>query len=121
MSQEDSVEEELGLYGVYTKPEVKKYTVNIQIDKEYVDMEIDTGAAVSIIPKGIYLDKLSQHPLVKSKVVLKTYSGERLQLLGEVKLPVQYQGQRDTLTAFVVKGNNPPLLGRDWLAKLKLN
>ena len=84
-------------------------------------MEIDTGAAVSIIPDGIYRDKLSQHPLVKSKVVLKTYSGERLQLLGEVKLPVQYQGQRDTLTAFVVKGNNPPLLGRDWLAKLKLN
>ena len=28
VSQEDSVEEELGLYGVYTKPEVKKYTVN---------------------------------------------------------------------------------------------
>ena len=52
MSQEDSVEEELGLYGVYTKPEVKKYTANIQIDKEYVDMEIDTGAAVSIIPKA---------------------------------------------------------------------
>ena len=50
--QEDSVEEELGLYGVYTKPEVKKYTANIQIDKEYVDMEIDTGAAVSIIPKA---------------------------------------------------------------------
>ena len=69
-----------------------------QIDHEYVDMRIDTGAAVSVIPEGIYLDKLSKHPLVKSKVVLKTYSEERLQLLGEVKSPVQYQSQRDTLT-----------------------
>ena len=84
-------------------------------------MKIDTGAAVSIIPEGIYLDKLSQHPLVKSKVVLKTYSEERLQLLGEVKSPVQYQSQRDTLTVFVVKGNNPPFLGRDGLTKLELN
>ena len=83
---------------------------------EYVDMEIDTGVVVSIIPKGIYLDKLSQLPLVKLKVVLKTYSGECLRLLGEVKLRVQYQDQRDTLTVFVVKENDPPLLGRDWLA-----
>ena len=82
-------------------------------------MKIGTGAAVSIIPEGIYLYKLSQHPLVKSKVVLKTYSEERLQLLGEVKSPVQYQSQRDTLTVFVVKGNNPPFLGSRWVNEIK--
>lgn len=70
----DLAEEELGLYCVYTKPKVKKYTAKIQIDQEYVDMEIDTGAAVSIIPEGLYSAQLSHHPLAKSKVVLKTYS-----------------------------------------------
>jgi hypothetical protein len=41
-------------------------------------MEIDTGAAVSIIPEEIYETKLSNYPLIKSDVVWQTYSGERL-------------------------------------------
>jgi hypothetical protein len=65
-------------------------------------MEIDTGAAVSIIPEEIYETKLSNYPLIKSDVVLQTYSGERLRVLGEVQLPVQYQGQNAQLKAFVV-------------------
>ena len=84
-------------------------------------MEIDTGAAVSIIPESLYSAKFVRFPLVKSKVVLKTYSDERLQVLGEVQLPVHYQGQNAKLTAFVVKGNNPALLGREWLPKLKFD
>ena len=120
-NDEDPTEEELGLYGVYTMPEVRKYQVNIRVDNENIVMEIDTGAAVSIIPQELYETKLSHLPLSKSKVVLKTYSGERLQVLGEVQLPVQYQGQSAKLTAFIVKGNNPALLGRDWLTKLKLD
>ena len=52
---------------------------------------------------------------------MKTYSDERLQVLGEVQLPVYYQGLNAKLTAFVVKGNNPALLGRDWLSKFKLD
>ena len=121
LNGEDDVEEELGLYGVYTKSEVEKYQTVVHIDNEQIVMEIDTGAAVSIIPESLYSAKLVHFPLVKSKVVLKTYSDECLQVLGEVQLPVYYQGQNAKLTAFVVKGNNPALLGRDWLSKLKLD
>ena len=121
LNGEGDVEEELGLYGVYTKSEVKKYQTIVHIDNEQIVMEIDTGAAVSIIPESLYSAKLVHFPLVKSKVVLKTYSDERLQVLGEVQLPVYYQGHNAKLTAFVVKGNNPALLGRDWLSKLKLD
>ena len=120
-NDEDPTEEELGLYGVYTLPEVRKYQANIRVDNENIVMEIDTGAAVSIIPQELYETKLSHLPLSKSKAVLKTYSGERLQVLGEVQLPVRYQGQSVKLTAVIVKGNNPALLGRDWLTKLKLD
>ena len=52
---------------------------------------------------------------------MKTYSDERIQVLGEVQLPVYYQGQNAKLTTFVVKRNNPALFGRDWLSKLKLD
>ena len=60
-------------------------------------------------------------PLSKSKVVLKTYSGKRFQVLGEVQLTVQYQGQSAKLKEFIVKRNNLALLGRDWLTKSKLD
>ena len=113
MSGEDYVEEELGLYGVYTTSEVKKYQTTVHINNEQIVKEIDTGAAVSIIPESLYSAKFVHFPLVKSKVVLKTYSNERLQVLGEVQLSVYLQGQN----AIVVKGNNPTLLGRDWPSK----
>ena len=48
LSGEDYVEEELGLYGVYAKSEVKKYQTTVHTDNEQIVMEIDTGAAVSI-------------------------------------------------------------------------
>ena len=81
LSGEDDVEEELGLYGVYMKSEVKKYQTIVHIDKEQIVMEIDIGPAVSIIPKLLYSTKFVHFPLVKSKVVFKTYSDERLQVL----------------------------------------
>ena len=86
---EDPVGEELGLYRVYTTPGKGKYQANVQIDGEKIVMEIDMGAAVPIIPEEIYETKLSNYPLIKSDVVLKTYSGECLRVLGEVQLPVQ--------------------------------
>ena len=70
LSGEDDVEEELGLYGVYTKSEVKKYQTIVHIDNEQIVMEIDTGAAVSIIPESLYSAKFVHFPLVKSKVKL---------------------------------------------------
>ena len=121
MSGEDDVEEELGLYGVYTKSEVKKYQTIVHIENEQIVMGIDTRAAVLIIPESLYSAKFVHFPLVKSKVVFKTYSDERLQVVGDVQLPLYYQGENAKLTVFVVKRNNPALLGRDWLSRLKLD
>ena len=57
----------------------------------------------------------------KSKVTLKTYTGERVQPKGVGGVDVVYKQQRCRLPVTVVKGNVPMLFGRDWLAKLKLD
>ena len=41
-------------------------------------------------------------------------------MVGKLMVKVQYQGQEEELSLFVVAGDGPSLLGRDWLAKLKL-
>ena len=48
-------------------------------------------------------------------------SGEELKLLGKATVKVCHGAQEEELNHFVVDGSGPSLLGRDWLAKLKLN
>ena len=41
--------------------------------------------------------------------------------MGTVDVKVQYQTQNVTLPLVVVPGNNPSLMGRNWLKDIKLN
>lgn len=59
--------------------------------------------------------------LKESSVLLTTYTGESLELLGQVEVPVKYKAQNLKLPILVTKGAGPTLMGRDWLARLKLD
>ena len=82
---------------------------------------IDTGAAVSIISESQQRALFPNAKLESSKVLLKTYSGEKLTVLGEMPVDVQYLTQRKPLTLLVDAQERPPLLGRNWLEHFKLN
>ena len=71
--------------------------------------EVDTGAAVTIMSQTEFQKSFPEGEL------LKTYSGERLQVSGEVDVQVQYEQQTQVLSLAVVAGSGPSLLGRDWL------
>ena len=59
--------------------------------------------------------------LRESPLLLKTYSGERLQVSVEVGIQVQYEQQTQVLSLAVVAGSGPSLLGRDWLQHIQLD
>ena len=85
-------------------------------------MELDTGAAISVINESTYKTILTQQPaLEKSDVKLHTYSGEQLTILGELQVTVHYNEQTVTLPLIVVQGSGPNLFGRNWLEQIKLN
>lgn len=86
-----------------------------------LEMEIDTGAARSIISRGTYREKFSHFPLQRSEVKLKAYNGGSIHVLGQITAQVVFDGQTVNLTLLVVKGNGSTLYGRNWLRKLKLN
>ena len=95
--------------------------VDVKIGDKPLTMEIDTGAAVSIVSKQEYDSKFSSYELRKSAVVLKTYTSESLEVAGEITVHVRYKDQEANLDLVVVQGEGPALLGRNWLNHLVLN
>lgn len=82
-------------------------------------MELDTGSALSLISYDNYRDKFPNLKLKHTSVKLKTYTGERISLLG--KLKVEYKKNKCDLELYVLKNGGVPLFGRDWLKRVQLN
>ena len=109
------------------------FTVNVATEKpgpimvapvvngRRLPMELDTGASVSIVSYGTVKQVFPNARLVLSEIMLRTYSGEHLKVKGEMVATVKYGTQTEQLTLIVVEGNGPSLLGRNWLAKIRLD
>ncbi len=95
--------------------------MNVKLDGKCIDMQLDTGAAVSLMSELSYKEFLSHLPLSKTSMQLIAYSGERIPLLGSVDVPVQYEKLNVTLPLVIVKGERPALLGRNWLEKIRFD
>ena len=52
---------------------------------------------------------------------LRSYSGDKLNLLGEVMVRVVNKGQECELPLVIIKGEKSALFGRNWLEKIKLH
>ena len=76
-------------------------------------MELDTGSAVSILPKHDYTRIFPNHPLSKTSVVLKTYSDEKIIPAGVLRVKVEHQNQKKNLDLYVVTTEGPPLFGKE--------
>ena len=96
--------------------------VALQLNHCTVMMELDTGAAVSVMSLSAYRRvKKGKDELQETSLRLRTYTGELVRPAGVGMVDVSYQGQKCELPITVVKGNVPTLLGRDWLKTLKLD
>ena len=78
-------------------------------------MEVDIGAAVYVISEETYKELFMNLSLKKASVNLKTYTGERIPVLGEIEVEVTYQDQSHQFSLMVVKGKGQNLFGRDLL------
>ena len=98
--------------------------VTVGINQAKLQMDVDTGASVSIISMETYtqLWPEPQRPkLQRSTRKLRTYTGKELEVQGCLTVDVCYADQEQTLPLLVVAGNGPSLLGRDWLLKIRLD
>ena len=72
----------------------KEMMVHVLIEGKPLDMELDTGALDSIIPKSVWCDVLAAKPLQKTCVLLPSYSGHEIRVVGEAKVQVSYCSQQ---------------------------
>ena len=88
-----------------------------------VEMELDTGAAVTVIMQETY-QKIAQQsymaPLQSSDLRLKSYSGESIVVYGQVPVVVKYAQLEHELCVHVVEEDGPNLMGTDRMRNLKL-
>ena len=111
-------------YTLFTLPsqQTKPLQADVEIQGYHLSMEIDTGAAVSIISDKTRtsLPHLKKLPLQPTQVTLRTYTGESIPVLGELSVNVTHQDTSHTLS-LLVKEDGPSLIGRNWLTKIRLD
>ena len=103
---------------------VAPFKVRVEVEGAPLWMEIDTGAALSLISKTTYSQLWPEGrapTLEKSPIRLCTYTGEELKLVGKAVVKVCVDNQEEVLDLLVVEGSGPSLLGRDWLSEIQLN
>ncbi|XP_068707224.1 uncharacterized protein [Montipora foliosa] len=118
-------DDELGIYSLYSldqnRPNRNRYTVEMIINGKPCMMELDTAADFSIMSKSEYLEKFADEPLTPSQVTLKTYTGEVLDVSGEMHCDIVYNGKQYCLPILVANYDaKPTLLGKNWLRHIKI-
>ena len=94
--------------------------IPVEINGKIIQMELDTGAGVSIISKETF-DKHFKHIQLKPCTAqLHTYTGDPIRVCGQFSPSLRYSNQCTSLPLLVVEGSGPSLFGRDLLAKVKL-
>ena len=103
-------------------PHSQPILIPVDLNGKSLQMELDTGATVSIMSQQKFASLSPSTQIPRSKVTLQTYTGEPMKVLGEVPVQVTYQQQpTQDLQLVVVEGNGPSLLGRNWLHHIKLD
>ena len=125
-ADEDNVRDTAESYELFNLQETrsKPLVVTVKLNDSTTDMELDTGASLSIISEKTFcaLWPLQARPkLQTSSVKLHTYTKEAIKVLGSITVKVAYKTQVKDLPLLVVAGEGPSLLGRNWLAVLKLD
>ena len=124
----DTMENELEaspytLFNVTSSPS-SPFIVTLQINRADVQMEVDTGASMTLISKATF-DKIwnsqTAPPLKSTGSKLRTYNGENIEVLGAANVDISFQDQHKKLQLFVVGEKGPSLLGCDWLSHIRLN
>ena len=103
------------------------YCVVIDLNGISTSMEVDTGAAATIISKETFKEINQGHSAKKklemkpAHVKLPTYTGELIKVLRTIDVVLKYEGQKNELSTLVVEGSGLSLLERDWLKEVKLD
>jgi len=95
--------------------------ITVRINEQEFTMELDAGAAVSILPHQLYKDRLTAVPLQPVDIALTGLSGG-INVVGAIEVSASLGRNRVATKLNLIVADAPPgfhpLLGRDWLDAL---
>ena len=65
--------------------------VEVEVENRNIKFELDTGSGISIISEGTLKKQFTSYKLGKADLVVKTYSNQRLHVLGKFNVQVKYE------------------------------
>lgn len=94
------------------------YTISVYVESCLLNMEIDTGSAISCISYDCYRNLFVHCKLKPSNLGLRYYTGETVTPVGMIEVKVQFKTITKVLDLYVIKSGKVNLLGRCWLNEL---
>ena len=85
-------EEVCSLYGLGSHDAIK---VNMTVAEQELELIVDTGATITVIPRETYEKQLSHVKLQNSNVKLQSHCGQTLSVRGETVVQVRYGDPRN--------------------------
>ena len=95
------------MFNLEKEKKVQLLRASVLIDGKPSSMEVDTGAALSVVSEETWKKLGKNRELEFSDVILRTYSGEVIQVLGKQTVDVQYKDQSYALPIYIVAGSGP--------------
>ena len=103
-----------------TVPE--SYKVLVELNGKTLVMELDMGAAVSLVSEKTWSTQLNSPALQTTSLKLQSFPNRKLQVLGYCTIKAGVQNSEAVyLPLVVVKVQGPSLFGRNWLQEVKLD
>ena len=117
-------EDEMTIWTI-TGGQTEGYYIHLTINSAPVKMELDTGAAVSVMCDQQWKRMFGETVVLElyKEKPLQGYSGHEVQVvIGQAKVEVEYGNQRYQLPLLVVAGTQrPSLFSRNWLQSIQLD
>lgn len=99
-----------------------EFVVQATVNGKNVIFQLDTGAAVSVMPEIFFKQHFGRTKLTTTTTtILKGYAGEIIKPTGCAKMNVQIGDIQQLANILVVPNGNRPLIGRDTMKQFRIN
>ncbi len=110
------------LYAIHAVGEQEKIIANVKLNGVLVKMEVDSGAVCSIIKRETWKKIRGNNiKLQKASLNLQTWTQQKIDILGETVIKVQYKTICKNLKVIVSASGGCDLLGRNWFKELGIS
>ena len=110
----------LPLYAIYHNKRVPPMIVSVQMNGKSVPLEVDTGAAVTILNRHVFdtIPHSQSGILTPTKTTFKSYNQQKITPMGEAVVQVSHNYITKNLKLYVVDGEYTNIMGREWINAL---